>query len=190
MAYIVVNVRNRSHAVTIGNQGWPCQQQRGLLFRTEAAYYHTIAHAPAVPAQQARVLLYGAVRAIWVRPRSEEKPRCWYGHPWDPRVALPAAWPRFSTWWHAKTARTAPYHSKRACSEVTSIPSACLDDASAGAGEDKNIGTEKEEMDKLVETGHYKYTKLSGNQWDVRFFKLRDTTPYWRKNVGSARSCK
>jgi hypothetical protein len=27
------------------------------------------------------VLLYGAVRAIWAQPRSEEKPGCWYGQP-------------------------------------------------------------------------------------------------------------
>ena len=42
----------------------------------------------------ARVLLYGAVRAIWAQPRSEEKPRCWYGQAWVPRLTLTAAaWP-------------------------------------------------------------------------------------------------
>ena len=91
-----------------------------LLFRTEAAYYHTIAHAPAVPAQQARVLLYGAVRAIWAQPRSEEKPRCWYGQAWVPRVTLTAAaWPSLP---HG--GRILPHNSTRAC---------CTSTASAGA---------------------------------------------------------
>ena len=58
--------------------------------------------------------------AIWAQPRSEEKPRCWYGQAWVPRLTLTAAaWPSLP---HG--GRILPHNSTRAC---------CTSTASAGA---------------------------------------------------------